>query len=212
MDYDQIKPNSHRYKEAQKQKQEEEIAKREGVAQGHIMQKKRPLRDVLLASDMGDVKSYLIADVIIPAAQNLLEDIITNGAHMLIRGTTAPPKDARGRSGGYIQYGRYSDRGQATRRPTIEQQREKFDLDAIIFYDKESALRVLAELDEIAADYPLVKVSDVYDQANLTPPPQATRYGWTDTRSFDIISDRARDKDGWYDIWRLRLPKPMAID
>lgn len=212
MDYDQIKPNSHRYKEAQKQKQEEKVVTREAVAKGHIMKKKRPLRDVLLASDMGDVKSYLIADVIIPAAQNLLEDIITNGAHMLIRGTTAPPKDVRGRSGGYIQYGRYSDRSQTTRQPSIEQQRERFDIEAIVYYTKEEAERVIADLYEIADDYPLVKVSDVYSCSDITPPPQATRYGWTDVRGFDIFRDRIKEEDGWHDVWRLKCPKYMPID
>lgn len=212
MDYDKIEPNSHRYREEKKQKQEEAIVKREAVATGKLSKKRTPLKDVLLASDMSDVKKYLISDVIVPAAQNLLEDIITNGAHMLIRGTTAPPRDARGRSGGYIQYGRYSDRNQTARSRPEEHRNQRFDLDSIIFYDKAEAVRVLAELDEIIEDYPLVKVSDVYEVSNIAPPAQATRYGWTDTRTFETVRDRVREEDGWHDVWRLKLPKPMPID
>ena len=71
------KPNSKRYKE---NKAEVEKRKTEKVVSGKVKTKKkgemRKLKDVFISEDASNVKSYVIMDVLIPAAKKAISDII----------------------------------------------------------------------------------------------------------------------------------------
>ena len=77
--------NSHRAKEEQKTALAER--KVEKVTTGKVKTKKRSegskLRDVFIAEDVKDVKSYIFMDVLVPAIKNAIVDIVTDGVNMI---------------------------------------------------------------------------------------------------------------------------------
>lgn len=202
MDPNKIEPNSRRYREDRRQAEEDAREKQKPVVSGKLSTKQRTsFKDVFLAEDVGSVKSYIFTDVIIPAAQNLIEDIVTNGIRYLIRGTAAPARGQSPRSS-YVQYAKCSDR--SSPRPSEQSTKQRFDYDSIIFEERGEAELVLQKMDEIMEEYHLVRVSDLYDLCDLPAPHTAYRYGWTDIRSAEVV----RDRDGY----RIKLPKSMPMD
>ena len=203
MDPEKIEPNSRRYRDEKRQKEEDNREKQKAVATGRVSTKKRAtFKDVFFAEDMGSVKSYIFTDVIIPAAQNLIEDIVTNGIRYLVRGNTAPVRGDRGGRSSYVQYARCSDRN--TSRQSESTPKQRFDFNSVIFSERGEAELVLQKMDELVDEYKLVRVSDFYDLCDLPAPHTAYRYGWTDIRSAEVV----RDRDGY----RIKLPNAMPMD
>ncbi len=203
MDPEKIEPNSRKYREEKRQREEAEREKLKPVASGKVTKKnKASMKEVFFAEDMGSVKSYIFTDVIIPAAQNLIEDIVTNGIRYLVRGTAAPSRDRGSGRSSYIQYGKCSEN--SSRRTADPTQKQRFDFNSVIFEVRGDAELVLQKMDELMEDYDYVRVSDFYDLSEISAPPQAYRYGWTDIRSAEVV----RDRDGF----RIKLPKAMPID
>ena len=81
------KPNSHRYKEAQKRAAAED-KKVEKVVTGTVKVKKKNeigrLKDVFISEDVNNVKNYVLMDVLIPAVKKAISDIVTNGIDMIL--------------------------------------------------------------------------------------------------------------------------------
>ena len=91
-------PNSHKYKEEQKQKKEQpEKKKVEQVISGKakIMKKSEAAKlteKIISTEDVGNLKSYLLEDVIIPTIRNTIWDAITNSLDMILFGGTGRRK------------------------------------------------------------------------------------------------------------------------
>ena len=92
------KPNSHKYKEEQKQKKEQlEKKKVEKVISGKAKIKKKSgatklTEKIISTEDVGNLKSYLLEDVIIPTIRNTIWDAITNSLDMILFGGTGRRK------------------------------------------------------------------------------------------------------------------------
>ena len=98
MDY---KPNSHKYKEEQKNLSTDR-KKVEKVVTGKVKTKKKSeaskLKDVFISEDVSNVKSYILMDVLIPAAKKAISDIVSNGIDMILYGETRGRKSSSGAS------------------------------------------------------------------------------------------------------------------
>ena len=70
----------------------------EKIISGKVKTKKKnelqKMAGTLIAEDAKSVKSYILMDVLVPAVKDAIEDIVTNGIRMLLRG------DTKARSGG----------------------------------------------------------------------------------------------------------------
>ena len=100
-----IKPNSHKYKTENSEKKKIEPV----VKSGAKLRKKNELQKVagsIISEDAKSVKSYILMDVLVPAIKDAIEDIVTNGIRMLLRGDTSARRS--GPSGGisHISYNR----------------------------------------------------------------------------------------------------------
>lgn len=189
-------------------KAREEVAEKkvEKVVSGKTSTKKksgiRKLSDTFLSEDVGNVKSYIFSEVLLPAAKKLVSDIVTNGIDMLLYGEI---KNKKGNSS-KVSYSRYyddrRDRSRDYRSPVV---RNNFDYDEIIFETRGDAEAVLDAMYDILNQYKVVSVAELYDLASITTHNYTcNNYGWIDLRGSNVV----RVRDGYI----LKLPRALAID
>lgn len=202
MDY---KSNSHKSKE-----ETEERRKIEPVVKGKVKSKKksemRKFADVFISEDVGNVKSYVIGEVLIPAMKKALSDIVTNGIDMILYGETGVSKKRSGsssRTSYSSYYERDRDRGRDTDRRS-RTSRNVYSYDDIILDNRGEAEDVLSNMEALIEQYQLVSVADLYDLVGIRGNYTDNKYGWTDLRSASIT----RVRDGYM----IKLPRALPID
>lgn len=197
-------PNSRKSKEGGKAVPAEK-KKVEKIVTGSVRTKKKgemsKFKDVFISEDMSNVKSYIIMDVLIPAAKKAISDIVSNGIDMLLYGETRGRKSSVNAS--YVSYRDYSSK-RDDRRSSATRSRNVFDYDEIIFDDRGEAEDVITRMGELLDTYGVVSVADMYDLAGLTCDFTFNRYGWTSIRTAEV----RRTSDGY----TIKLPRPLAID
>ena len=205
MDEMKYKPNSNKYKEDMKKSNEER--KIEKVISGTAKVKKksgaRKFTDALIAEDATNVKSYIVSDVILPAAKKLVSDIVRDGIDMLLYGTTRPSGKSGDRFGlGYVNYGGYSSKKRDDRHALATRSRVEYE--DIILESRGEVEAMRDQMGDVIDTYGFVTVADMYDMAGLTAPYTANKFGWTSVRNAEAV----RVRDGYV----LKLPRPAALD
>lgn len=178
----------------------------EKVVTGEVVTKKKSglkkILGMLVTDDIGEVKSHILFDVIIPSIGNALCSAIKDSADMIFHGGSRSSKDRDSR--GRISYQKYWERDRVQNNGYAWVGRE-FDLDDIKFRNRGDADIVLDELDAIIQEYGFASISDLYDLVGLSNKPYtAEKYGWTNIRS----ARPSPIRDGWV----LILPKAMPLD
>lgn len=199
------KPNSHRFKEEQKDSPSEERKKVEKVVKGTVKTKKKSeiskLADVFISEDIKNVRSYILMDVLVPAVKDAIEDIVTKGIRMILRGGT----DTRYKSGAdRISYVKYSDKRDDRGSIDSSRTRTGYNYDDIILESRGEAEEVLTRMDELIETYGMVSVADLYDLVGKTCNYTDNKYGWTNVRNAEPV----RVRDGYM----LKLPKALPIN
>lgn len=197
-----IKPNSHKYKA----ENSEEKKKIEPVVKsGAKLRKKNELQKVagsIISEDAKSVKSYILMDVLVPAIKDAIEDIVTNGIRMLLRGDTSARRS--GPSGGisHISYNKAYDRRD---RSSLDRPRGVMDFDDLILPTRYEAEEVLRSLDDLIETYRIVSVADMYEAAGIRDFEYTARnYGWKDIRRAEVVHVR----NGYW----LKMPNVSPID
>ena len=198
MDTSNLKPNSHRYREEQRRKQERE--KVEKVITGTAKTKKKNAFGSLISEDAASVKGYIFSDVLMPALQKLVVDIVKDGIDIVIYGGTRRDKNDRGSfRGNYVNYSRYSDRERD--RDSV---RPRYQVDEIILDNRTDAEMVLDTLEDMIDRYGEVPVAAFYEMVNMPSSHTDEKYGWTSMANARI--DRVRDG------YSLRMPRVRPLD
>lgn len=198
------KPNSHRSKEERSEVAGEKRAN-PVVKKGSVNVKTnnaRKFADIFVSGDVDNVKDYLLNDVVFPALKKLLFDSIKDGAEMLIFGKTG--RGSRTSSSNYVSYRSYSDPRDRDYNNRDNRSSNRFNYENLVFDSKGEAEAVLAQMCDILAEYKIVRVLDLYDMCQMTPPYTSQNYGWTNLDRAETI----RVRDGY----ALKLPKAMPID
>lgn len=179
-----------------------------GTASAKKKSEIRKFADGFVSEDAANVKSYILQDVIIPAAKRILDDVIVGSLRMFLYGE-------KGASGGgrtnasKVSYRSFYERESDRRRDGGGSTRAKsvFDYDEIEFEYRGDAEAVLTEMENIIeSDYQMVSVADLYDLAGVSNHnPSTNRYGWTNLATAQI----ARTRDGKYII---KLPRAMPLN
>lgn len=198
-----FKPNSHKFKE-DTTKSEDKVIK--PVVKGKVSKKKnvgRKFKDSFISEDIGNVKSYVILDVLIPAAKKAISDIITNGIDMLLYGETRHRSEGkRSNVVDYVSYNRYSDRRDDDR---FSRSRSiGYSYDDIVLESRAEAEAVLNSMVDLIDTYDVVSVADLYDLVGVSGNFTDNRYGWTNLSSASV----ERLRSGGY---ILRLPRATTI-
>lgn len=199
-------PNSHRSKEASKEKDLPAERKVEKVVKGKAKTKKNEMRrftDSFISEDAANVKSYILMDVLVPAIKKAVSDIVTDGVDMILYGGSGSRDGKRRSSGNKISYRSYYD-DRRDPRDRDSRAHSRFDYDDIVFETRGEAELVREQMVEMIDRYGFVTVADMYDMADLTSPYTSNKYGWTNIRSAEAV----RIRDGYI----LKLPKAMPID
>ena len=198
---DKYKPNSHRSKTEQKESPNER--KFEKVVSGETKTKKNEMRkfkDVFISEDIGNVKSYIFMDVLVPAIKKAVSDIVRDGIDMILYGGS---RRSSGSSGSKVSYRNYYDHRDDRYSPEPRTS-SRFDYEDIVYTHRGDAEAVLAQMREAIEEYGLVSVAGMYDMADRTAPYTAYKYGWTSLRTAEV----SRARDGYI----IKLPKAMPID
>lgn len=210
----EYKPNSFKYKEEQLKNQQRQ---KKVIANTATVKKKGTLRKIAEAFVVDDVSSVVtdtVTDGIIPAIQKALYDIVVNTAGIAIYHNKAIPGSTqnvyRNNSsrvtfiGNNTPYNSFSNQSRPQSVIGREPLKKVFDYDEIVFSSRSDAEMILFSMQNILADYKIVKVSDFYDLAGISCEYIAFEYGWSDLKNAGI----KRVNGGW----TIVLPKPMALD
>ena len=225
---DNFPSNSRAQKPAVNSEKTTEDKKVERVVTGKVKKQKRgfgkKVADTLCEDDTKNVGSYIIYDVLIPAAKDMLSDMVGGGVDMLLfgerRGGRGRSSRGSGRGGGYTSYGSYyrgndrdrgrdrdrdRDRGRDRDRDISNRGRARHEFDELVIDNRGEAEEVLSRMADFIVDYDVVTVADFYDLVGVTQSFTDNKWGWDDLRGVKVI----RARGGGYII---DLPRPRSLD
>lgn len=197
--------NSHKSRE---RKQRPSV---EAVANGSRRQSsaRKKFSETFVAEDSKTVGSYILYDVLIPAAKSMVSDVVSEGIERLLFGDTRS-KRVRSNTGvqSYTSYNQFykgsSDRGISAQKDISRQSRATHDFGEIILDSRGEAELVLDKLDDLVNTYDLATVSDLYDLVGVTGSFTDEKWGWYDLSNASC----KRVREGYL----LELPRPVSID
>ena len=201
---EEFKPNSHKYKQGLVAASEDR-QKAEKVVSGKVKTRKKTgvqkFADRFISDDAENIKTYVSEDIIIPGIKNMIEDIVTKGIRLLLRGSVGDRRDSR-TPASRVSYRDCYDRD--NRSNGYIRANARYSYEDVIFDNIQDAKEVLSRMDEVVDTYKMISVADLYEFAGITPSTTDHKYGWTDIRSARIESTR--------DGYQLRLPKALPLD
>jgi hypothetical protein len=217
MDLDSLKPNSHISQNPPAANSVPETEKKvTRVVSTPARRRKKPLsakfKEVFIGGEANSVWEYILFDVVIPAAKDMVTDAITQGVERLVFGDSRPPgRRTSYRPGGYgyTNYNRFStsrstrDDPRDRRDPRESNRRRSNQIDDIILSSRQEAEDVIDQMFAILQKYDQVTVSDVLEMVGVTPQFTDEKWGWTELRG---LSAR-RINNGYL----LDLPRPEAL-
>lgn len=211
MDINDFEPNSHKYKE--EKALETERPKIEAVATGTTSKRKRSLfrrfADTFFTEDVGDVKTYILYDVVIPAIKENVADIINSAVSMIFFGETSrrSRKPTGSSTGSKVNYGSYFNSGERRERmPAYNRSRIAHNFEDVVFDNRADAESVLDGMIEILnSEYRQVSVADFYDLAGISTSFTDNKYGWTDLRGARVVGSPSRG-------YIIELPRCVTLE
>lgn len=180
----------------------------EKVISGEAVKVKKPLGrkiiETFTGDDMHSVGSYILFDVIIPAAKSMISEVASQGVERLLFG------DSKRRSAGnrisYTNYNKpFSGAKPATNSRDLNyKSRATHDFEEVMITTRAEAQDVLDRLSDLIENYDVATVSDLYDLVGISGSFTDEKWGWSDIRGSHVVSRR-----GGY---MLDLPRPTPID
>lgn len=214
---DAFPSNSQRARPA-REKSQTEKPKVEKVIGSTVIQRKTPLGkrfiDTFFGGDAKGTMVYVISEILVPSAKDMIADAATQGFERMIFGESrSGNRRGGGRPSGlsgYVPYNRMGafrgpDRGREETREISRRARSTHDFDEIILDTRAEAELVLEKLDDLIEQYGETTVSDLYELVGITSQHTDGKWGWDDLRGARV--DRLRS--GGY---LLDLPKTKPVD
>jgi hypothetical protein len=182
------------------------------VSSGAVRRRKslrKQFKETFVAGDARTAIHYVIFDVLLPAAKDMVVEAGSQGIEKLIFG------DSRRRRGlthpqagptGYISYNRYSmeNRLTAPQRVLSRQARTRHNFDEIVLDQRSEAEEVIDRLFDLVSRYESATVADLYELVGLASTHIDNKWGWTDLTGSGV----SRVRGGYL----LDLPEPEPLD
>lgn len=201
--------NSHKNRTSENSTDNKEVRANK-VVTGRVLKKKksigRRIMDTFIGEDIDDVGSYILHDVLIPAAKSTISEMVEGGIEMLLFGEKKGSRTRRSGDRSYVSYDRYSSRGRdrdKDRREVSSKNRARHDFDEILLKTRGEAEEVLSNLVDLTIDYGEARVSDFYDLVGISSNYTDNEYGWVDLSSASV----SRVRDGYI----INLPKTRPL-
>lgn len=189
------------------------------IVEGRVRLQKKSIsvrtRDIFLGGRIRDSFSYVVREVLIPAARDMAFDSLTQGAEHTIYGQAVGHirrnvnrSGAFGGSGGPVNYNRMSSpaarREEPRERDVSPRGRATHDFNEVIMASRVEADDILNELQDIINEYRMVSVKTLYELLGLEFHHTDVRYGWTNLTDAGV----RRIRNGEY---ILVLPKTEVL-
>lgn len=185
----------------------------EKITDGVAIQRKRPLSRKVFESFSGegaqDAGSYVLFDVLIPAAKTAISDAVSQFVERKLFGDNrSRSSSSSGRRNNFTEYNRMhnssSSSPMAPKRDMSSRARAGHDFNEIVLATRGEAETVMDTLGELVNEYGQATVSDLYDLVGITGSFTDDKYGWTDLRE----AKHRRVREGYL----LDLPKTTVLD
>lgn len=203
--------NSHKVRTG-KNDEPKERPKVDKVIQGGAVKRKkglgRKMAETFTGDDVQSVGTFILFDVIMPAAKTMVSDAVSQGIERMLFGDGARRTSSKS-SVGHTSYNRMysgssSRDNRSTERVMSPRARATHDFDEVILETRGEAEEVMDLLVDLLGKYDVVTVSDLYDAVGVSGSYTDDKWGWTDLRGATISRVRAG--------YLINLPRPVAID
>lgn len=182
------------------------------IVKGKVIKQKRSfgkrIKEVIFGDDTRSVGSYVVYDVLVPAAKAMVTDIVGGGIEMLVYGERQGRNTRRRAGSSYVSYDKVSyrgdDRDRRDRRDISHTARARHDFDDVILETRGEAEDVLSHLVDLTIDYGQASVADFYDLVGITASFTDNKWGWTDLRDASVT----RQRGGYL----INFPRTKQID
>lgn len=169
----------------------------------------RKVADLFVGEDVDNVAEYVIHDVLVPSAKNMISDMVSGGIEMLMFGESRGGRTRRDRGSSYVSYNQktrgvstHNDRRSVVGREDVRA-RNSQRMDDIIFETRGDAEQALSALADLVDDYGSASMNDLYDIIGQTGSYTDVHYGWDNLARATVH----RVREGYL----LELPKVIAI-
>jgi hypothetical protein len=202
----------------------------ERVVTGDVIRRKKSLgkrfKETFTGNDTKSVGSYVLFDVLIPGAKEIVADVITQGVERSLFGEA---RARRSRFGGgpvvggifgnatYNAYNRVTqsppiglpqDPRQRQQAPGLRGRVQQRDLQEIVLPERGQATAVLDQMIAVISQYGVCSVSDLWDMLGVTGEHTDENWGWTDLQGSDV----ERVNEGGQYGYLLQLPPCTPIE
>lgn len=192
------------------------------ITVGKVTRRKKTLGKRIVetfgGSDAQSVGSYILSDVLLPAAKDMVADAVSQGIEKMLfgeargrRGRTS--SSSRPGSGPYRAYDSYSpnsryavnpgNRREEPRREMSRRSRSIHNFDEIVLDSRAEATEVLDNLQNLINQYEVATVADLYSMVGVTGDFTDEKWGW-----FNLEDSEIRHSRGGY---LLDLPRPENV-
>jgi hypothetical protein len=170
---------------------------------------RRQFKETFVAGDMKSALRYVVMDVMLPAAKDMVVEAGSQGIEKLIFGESRrrrgplPPQSG---PTGWIDYNRpysMSSRQTSAQRVMSRMARSRHDFDEIVLQSRTEAEEVIDRLFDLVSRYDTATVADLYELVGIQGSHTDHKWGWTDLRGADV----SRTRDGYL----LDLPDPIPL-
>lgn len=173
------------------------------IGQGRS-QKKSPLKNVwgeMIKSDLKEVTSNIVMDVLVPAVKNTIYDMVSQGIERALWGDSKPSVRPGFGPTRRVEYNRVrSPRRSESRRLSTRQTEER----EFILNTRAEAEACLDQMYELLEEYGEVRVDQVYSMMQMSSSYTDRNWGWRDLASARVSAIR-----GGY---ILDIPQPTPLD
>jgi hypothetical protein len=183
------------------------------IVSGGVSRKKKSLRkqfsETFVAGDAKSAMRYVVMDVLLPAAKDMIVEAGSQGIEKLIfgdsrrRGSRMPPSGPTG----HISYNRYTmgNRFQTgPQRALSREARSRHNFDEIVLDERTEAEEVIDRLFDLVSRYESASVADLYELVGLASTHTDHKWGWSDLTGAGV----SRIRGGYL----LDLPEPEPLD
>jgi hypothetical protein len=186
--------------------QHDDIKKKKIIKGKAITRKKslgKRITETFLGDTLGNVVSYILEDVLIPAAKNTFADMVHGGTERMIFGDNGSriSRNQRDRGTPYVSY---NGRFKPNDRIDHSHNRARHIMDDIILESRMEAESVRDQLIDTIEEYGVVSVADFYKLVKISSNFTDEKYGWENLSRSKIV----RVRNGFL----IDLPKPVLID
>lgn len=201
---------SNSQKSKEEPSEEKDPKKVEKVISGRVVRRKKPVgrkfSEVFFGGTAKDVWSFVVADVLIPAAKDMISDSFSQGIDRMLYGDRAPGGRSKSKMAGYVNYSRpAARRTYEDPRPAMTRKgRATHNFDEIILDSRGEAEEVIDRLFDLTSRYEVATVADLYELVGISGSYTDDKWGWMDLRGASV----SRVRSGYL----LDLPRPEPID